>query len=65
MTSLVHMISIQQGPGQVLVSAKIVFDAALDAHAVARAVNTFEKRLREVRPEVRWCYVECGLPDPP
>lgn len=65
MTRLIHCVTIQQGPGQVLVSAKVVFEPTLNAHDVAHTVNRFERRLRERRPEVRWCYVECGLPDPP
>lgn len=65
MEALVHAHTLQQGPGQVIVSAKVVFAEALTSFEIAHTVNRFEAVLRAARPEVRWCYIECGLPQAP
>ncbi len=61
---LISLITIQQGPGEVLVVTKISFRPDLSTNDVAAAINEFEARLRAKCPEVRWCYVEPDLHKP-
>jgi cation diffusion facilitator family transporter len=61
-TDLLHLISVQQGPGQVMLLVKMGFIPTLDAGALSDVINDFEKILRERLPEVRWCFVEPDRP---
>jgi cation diffusion facilitator family transporter len=56
--SVLHVITVQQGPGEVLVAIKVTLHDDKTTHQVCRAINVFEERLRAARPEVRWCFVE-------
>ncbi len=56
--AVLSVITVQQGPGEVLVAAKLRFKAGLSALAVAEVINAIERALRERAPEVRWCFVE-------
>jgi cation diffusion facilitator family transporter len=59
--SVIHVFTIQQGPGEVLVVAKLKCKPDLLARDVSRLINEFEAKLRAVRPECRWIYVEPDL----
>lgn len=61
-TRLLHFISLQQGPGQVLVLMKLGFQEGLRFEEMADAINTLEQSLRRERPEVRWCFIEPDRP---
>src|SRR3954469_16896807 len=54
METVLNVLTMQQGPGEVLVHIKIVFTATLTIEEVCRVINVFEARIREARPEVRW-----------
>lgn len=56
-----EVISLQQGPGQVMVALKVGCRADLSAGELSRAINEFEARVRRERPEVRWLFVEPDL----
>ncbi|MBI5595834.1 MAG: cation diffusion facilitator family transporter [Elusimicrobia bacterium] len=56
-----EIVTLQQGPGEVLVALKIACRPDLPAAELSSAVNEFEKRLRKERPEVRWLFVEPDL----
>jgi divalent metal cation (Fe/Co/Zn/Cd) transporter len=56
--ALLRFLSVQQGPGQVLVLLKLSFRNGLTIEAVCEAINRFERKVRERCPEVRWCFVE-------
>jgi cation diffusion facilitator family transporter len=56
--NIVHVRTVQQGPGEVLVAVKAVFEAHLTVVEVAERINLFEVRLRAVHPEAKWIYVE-------
>jgi cation diffusion facilitator family transporter len=56
--SVLHVITVQQGPGEVLVAIKVTLQDDKTTQQVCRAINVFEERLRSARPEVRWCFVE-------
>lgn len=59
--SVIHVFTIQQGPGEVLVVAKLKCKPDLSARDVSKLINEFESKLRAVRPECRWIYVEPDL----
>lgn len=53
-----RVICIQQGPGEVLVAMKMMFDPKLSVTDAANLINDFEKRLRGRRPERLWLFIE-------
>jgi len=59
---VLSLITLQQGPGEVLVAVKLAFAYKVDIDAACATINGFEERLRELRPDVRWCFVEPDLP---
>jgi cation diffusion facilitator family transporter len=60
--SVLNVITMQQGPGEVLVHVKLAFDPSLDIESACRVINDFEARLRKARSEVRWVFVEPDIP---
>lgn len=58
---VIYLITVQQGPGEVIVAAKLGFEKGQGVETVAVAIDTFEARLREACPEVRWIFVEPDL----
>jgi cation diffusion facilitator family transporter len=59
---ILNIITMQQGPGEVLLHIKVAFVSTLTIEEACRQINAFEARLREVRPEVRWVFVEPDIP---
>lgn len=59
---ILNIVTVQQGPGEVIVSMKIAFTSGLTIEEVCRSINELEGKLRGKRPEVRWLYVEPDLP---
>ena len=55
---VLRLITLQQGPGEVLVFIKLSFAAHLTIDEVCHGINDFEARLRALAPEVKWCFVE-------
>jgi cation diffusion facilitator family transporter len=55
---ILRIITLQQGPGEVIVAAKVRVASELSADDVCRAINQFEAVLQERCPEVRWSFVE-------
>jgi cation diffusion facilitator family transporter len=58
---LLNLITIQQGPGEVLAALKVKIESSLTADQVCEAINAFERELRSQCPEVKWCFVEPDL----
>ena len=58
--ALNSLVTLQQGPGEVLVAMKLRFSSRLNMEGVADTINAIEASLRAARPEVRWCFVEPG-----
>jgi len=65
MEGVLNVLTMQQGPGEVLVHIKIAFLATLTVEECCRVINVFEERLRAARPEVRWVFVEPDIPKTP
>lgn len=55
------LITVQQGPGEVLVAMKVRVRPDLSAEELCGTINQFEEKLRAARPEARWCFVEPDL----
>lgn len=60
-TRRLRVVTLQQGPGEVMAMMKLEFASDLTAPQVANAINEFERRLRERRPEAKWLFVEPDL----
>jgi cation diffusion facilitator family transporter len=58
---LINIITVQQGPGEVLACAKIKCEPHLTAAQISVLINDFENQLRTACPEVKWLYVEPDL----
>jgi cation diffusion facilitator family transporter len=65
MEKVLNVLTMQQGPGEVLVHIKIAFTATLSVEEACGAINVFEERLRKARPEVKWVFVEPDIPKTP
>jgi cation diffusion facilitator family transporter len=59
--AVISCITVQQGPGEVVVALKIRCEAHLTAADVSSMINEFEARLRARCPEARWIFVEPDL----
>jgi cation diffusion facilitator family transporter len=57
-TEILSLITLQQGPGEVVLAAKVRIAASLSGDDVARAINAFEQAVHDRCPEVRWLFVE-------
>lgn len=57
---LVKVLTMQQGPGEVIVACKIELEATMSVAEVYATVAEFERSLRAKCPEVRWCFTEAG-----
>jgi divalent metal cation (Fe/Co/Zn/Cd) transporter len=61
-TRLLHLIAVQQGPGEVLLMMKLGFQPNLDVGVVCDVINKLEVAIRAKCPEVRWCFIEPDRP---
>src|SRR5205814_8846264 len=61
---VLNVVTMQQGPGEVLVHVKVAFVPTLSIEEACRQINDFEARLRQARPEIRWVFVEPDIPVP-
>ena len=59
---VLHVLTVQQGPGEVVVAIKLAFHSTLGIDEVCRSINDYEARLRAACPDVRWCFVEPDTP---
>jgi cation diffusion facilitator family transporter len=55
---VIRVLTIQQGPGEIVVAAKLGFKAGLETTQLVEVINEFEKRLKAHAPEVRWSFIE-------
>jgi cation diffusion facilitator family transporter len=55
---VLNVITMQQGPGEVLLHVKVAFTPGLVIDDVCGVINDFELALRGARPEIRWVFVE-------
>lgn len=55
---VLRTLTVQQGPGEVLVALKLQMKSDLSGTELVAAINQFEQRLQEKAPEVKWSFVE-------
>ena len=61
---VLRMLSIQQGPGEVVVAMKVAMKPGLATGGeLCAAINAFEEKLAAELPEVKWSFVEPDLAD--
>lgn len=60
---VLRVITVQQGPAQVMIAAKLQAQGGVDAQALAHAYNRLEERVRKRCPEVRWQFLEPDITD--
>lgn len=56
-----ELITVQEGPGTVLVALKLACAPELPAAELHQAIEGFERRLRAACPEAKWLFVEPDL----
>ena len=55
---VLNVLTLQQGPGEIVVAAKLKFRPGLDTDTLVEAINAFERALKAKPPEVRWSFIE-------
>lgn len=61
-TGVLRLITVQQGPGEVILAMKLGFVLTMTVEEVSRAINDLEDRIRARSPEVRWSFIEPDIP---
>jgi len=56
--SVLNVLTLQQGPGEIVVAAKLKFRSGMETDALVDAINSFERALKARVPEVRWSFIE-------
>ena len=52
------VLTVQQGPGEVLVAMKLKLRDGLTTQQVVDVINAYERELKQALPVIRWCFVE-------
>ncbi|MBM4779029.1 MAG: cation transporter [Archangiaceae bacterium] len=55
---LIRVLTVQQGPGEVMVACKVHLVDGLDTHGVVETIDAFEKAIHERVDDIRWLFVE-------
>ena len=55
---VLNVMTLQQGPGEIVVAAKLKFRPNMDTDTLVEAINAFERALKAKLPEVRWSFIE-------
>lgn len=55
---LLRVLTVQQGPGEVMVACKVHLVDGLDTKGVVEAIDAFEKAIHERVDDIRWLFVE-------
>lgn len=55
---VLNVLTLQQGPGEIVVAAKLKFRSGMDTDSLVDAINAFERQLKARVPEVRWSFIE-------
>jgi divalent metal cation (Fe/Co/Zn/Cd) transporter len=55
---VVRILTVQQGPGEILVAMKLEFRSGVDSDTLVDAINRFERTLEARIPEVKWSFIE-------
>ena len=55
---VLRAITVQQGPGEIMIALKLKFKDDLTTQQLVTAINEFEEKLQSYVPEVKWSFVE-------
>jgi cation diffusion facilitator family transporter len=55
---VLRILTVQQGPGEILVAMKLEFKSGIDSDAMVDAINKFERDLKAQLPDVKWSFIE-------
>ncbi|HEX5059318.1 MAG TPA: cation diffusion facilitator family transporter [Kofleriaceae bacterium] len=55
---VLRLLTVQQGPGEIVVAMKLKFRSGLETTQLVDAINGFERELKQRVPEVRWSFIE-------
>ncbi len=62
--AVLRVLTIQQGPGEVVVAMKLKMKPGLTTGgSLCAAINGFEAKLQAARPEIRWSFIEPDVAD--
>jgi cation diffusion facilitator family transporter len=56
--AVLNVLTLQQGPGDVLVAMKLRIRDGLTGAELVAAINGFERNVKQALPEVRWSFIE-------
>lgn len=59
-----RVLTLQQGPGQVIVAVRVVVDPRGVAADLLAAIAAYEADLRAENPDIRWCFIEPAAAPP-
>ncbi|MEK7434852.1 MAG: cation diffusion facilitator family transporter [Cyanobacteriota bacterium] len=57
---VINIITVQQGPGEVMLAMKIKFKN-ISSDLLVKDINDFEKELKILHPEIKWSFIEPDL----
>lgn len=60
---LIRVLTVQQGPGEVMVACKVHLVDGLDTQGVVDTIDAFEKAIHERVDDIRWLFVEPDTDD--
>ncbi len=55
---VLRVLTVQQGPGEIVVAMKLKFRPGLDAGQLVETINAFERDLEARVPEAKWSFIE-------
>lgn len=55
---MIRMLTVQQGPGEILVAMKLRFKPGIPSDELCGVINRFERKLEQRVPEVKWSFIE-------
>jgi len=55
---VIRVLTVQQGPGEILVAMKLKFRAGLEGDRLPDIINAFERKLEARVPAVKWSFIE-------
>jgi cation diffusion facilitator family transporter len=55
---VLEVITIQQGPGEIVLMMKLHFKSGIDSDTLVGVINSFEEKVRARIPEAKWSFIE-------
>ena len=55
---VLNVLTLQQGPGEILVAMKLEMRAGMLTAELVEAINRFERAVKAAAPEVKWSFIE-------